>query len=137
MGYCMTQDDCRNFLLKKTNFSKALKAIKELKGGGRYGDARGRHYAWVTDSEYVTAKTLPDALQAWRWHLIVNEEGDATELIFEGEKLGDDEVLLRAIAPFVESGELCMRGEDGAVWKWEFRNKKLLEMQGRVVYSNE
>lgn len=137
MGYYMNQQSCTNFLIKSENFDKALAAVKGLAGKGTFPSVDGNHYAWVTDSRYVNAKTLEEAIEAWRWSLELDEKGDAVNLSFEGEKLGDDETLFKTIAPFVDSGELEMSGEDGAIWKWVFKRGQLFEFSGRVVYDEE
>ena len=47
---------------------------------------------------------------------------------FYGEKLGDDEIFLSALAPYVEDGSyLEFEGEDGYSWRWSFKNGKLVE----------
>ena len=135
MGYCVTQESCRNFLIKKSNKGKVLQAIKDLAGKETIADASGRHFSWV-DPNYEKAKTLGDAFSKWRWQIETNKVGDVINLQFEGEKLGDDYVLMCAIAPFVTSGDIEMRGEDGFMWRWVFKDKKCHELLGRVVYDD-
>lgn len=139
MGYYMTQRSS-NFTIKKSKFDDALKAIKKLlnnskqmSGGSSTGE---RWFSWVETTAFLNAKTLPDALMAWRWKATVSEKtGNIIDLFFIGEKIGDDEVLFNALAPFVERGSYIeMEGEDGNYWKWVF-NKKLTSLEGKVVYS--
>jgi len=115
------------FSIKKENFEKALAAIKALanetgKMGG--GSSSGeRWFAWTTTNEYVEAETLTDALEAWRWEPDFDEEGNINNIYFNGEKLGDDTVLFKAITPFVEEGSFIeMSGEDGSIWRWVFED---------------
>jgi hypothetical protein len=128
MGYRMQQLSCNGFMLKKANEKKALSEIKKL-------TRAGVHFCWA-DENYKKAKTLEEALDAWRWGLERDSEGNIFVLSFEGEKLGDDPILLSAIAPYVEDGgELEMQGEDGDRWKWVFHKGKLRELSGTTVYE--
>jgi len=140
MGYCMSQRNSE-FRIKKENFDAALAAIKALAskpeqmgGGSSSGD---RWYSWVTTEDFVNAPTLDKAIEAWRWGCFISEEtGDLVEICFDGEKLGDDTILLKALAPFVEAGSYIeMEGEDSCHWKWIFDGKTMEERQGRVVYE--
>ena len=129
------------FRIAKENLAGALAAIKamantpERMGGG---SSKGeKWYSWVDMKELADAKTLPEALMAWRWDCSINDAGDLVEINFDGEKLGDDPILLEAIAPFVEAGSYIeMEGEEGCHWKWCFDGKTMTEKSGRVVYED-
>lgn len=126
MGYYMTQRDS-SFLIKKENAAKALAALKRLKG---------KDYSWVGSASTEAAKTLTEMLDAWRWELIKNDNGDFVSIQFQGEKLGDDEVMFKAIAPFVEAGSwIEMDGEEQAIWRWVFDGKTVVENHGEVVFK--
>jgi len=103
------------------------------------------HYSWVRTYEFANATTLREALAAWRW---VDPNQDLTnpdnknknieELYFTGEKLGDDEVLMHAIAPYVEAGSYIeMVGEDDFHWRWYFDGTSCTEQVGQIVYTEE
>lgn len=143
MGYCMNQRDS-SFRIKAENRAKALQAIKDLAsrvdegGGGSYSGGRKTesYFSWVTTSEFSEARTLEAAMWAWRWQIEGEEGGDVDSIMFEGEKLGDDIFLLRAIAPYVEAGSFIeMQGEDGALWRWYFDGTGCTEQEGRVSFS--
>ena len=134
MGYSIRQLS-GSFLIKKKNMTKALRAVKALKGKETIKDCGGAHFAWVS-RDYLEAKTLKEALIDWRWNLEIDpKSGDGYDLYFDGEKSGDDEILFRAIAPFVEHGEIEMVGEDDCRWRWLFKNKKFYEQAGHIVYG--
>lgn len=135
MGYCMEQRDCAGFKIKAENVQKALKAIQALHGKESIKDASGRHFSWVGE-DFYKIDNLKDMLREWRWEGDFDEDGNIVYLSFCGEKLGDDEVLFEALAPFIESGaEIEMEGEDGSLWKWCFENGEMREKHGRVVYD--
>ena len=143
MGYCMNQRDAK-FRIVAANKVKALNAIKALasqtdKGGGGSwsgGKCIEKNFSWVTTEEFSGATTLHDAMWAWRWEIDTTDDGDVTSIMFEGEKMGDDTILLDAIAPFVEAGSYIeMQGEDGELWRWAFDGSKLIEQNARISWQ--
>lgn len=126
MGYCIEQIRCTNFLLKKENISKALEGIRALKG---------QKLEWI-DSNFWESKTLQEVLYNCRWSSEEhNKSKDIISLYFEGQKLGSDFIILKAIAPFVEYGEIEMQGEDGSRWLWKFSNGSVEELTARITYD--
>lgn len=143
MGYCMHQRGC-DFFIPKKNKAKALAAIKklaerkELMGGGSWSNGKqtDKWFSWVQTDEFVKAKTLKDAMVAWRWQIEEDDKGNVTSVYFDGEKAGDDEHLLRAIAPFVQDGSwIEMQGEDEAIWKWKFIKGAMHEKHARIIIA--
>lgn len=143
MGYCMSMYDCE-FHIPAANFAGALSAIKSLMkdedkmDGCEYksGGVTGRWYAWVNTSAVLEAETLSDALYAWRWEAHFSENGNVSYLHFLGEKSGQDDVLFRALAPYVTSGSfVAMRGEDGAIWRWYFDGNKCIEQNAVITFQ--
>jgi len=141
MGYCMNQRDA-SFRIKAENRAKALQAIKDLAsrvdegGGGCWSGGRKveAFFSWVRTEKFANASTLEDAMSEWRWE--IDGAADVDSIMFEGEKLGDDIFLLRAIAPYVEAGSFIeMQGEDGALWRWYFDGTGCIEQEGRVSFS--
>lgn len=146
MGYYMTQLNSV-FKIPKENEEKALAAVKklaereDLMSGGSWSDGKKQKcwFSWVDMEEMEKAATLDEAVRAWRWDLLRNQEDKSiVGICFEGEKMGDDDVLLRALAPFVaDKSYIEMRGEDDALWKWSFRDGELREVDGRIVFDDE
>jgi hypothetical protein len=135
-----------SFTIKAANKEPALNAIKQLAtqknkmSGGSWsgGKELSRNFSWVATEDFVDAKTLVEAFEAWRWSAEENKEGDICRLTFEGQKLGDDPVLLGAIAEFVEDGSyLEMIGEDGSLWRWAFEKGGFSEYSGIVSWSKQ
>ena len=131
MGYSMSLVDCA-FTIRARNKASALQAVRALAYDEpsmsgcavRHDNTVTRHYSWVTTDDFHLAKTLEVALQAWRWEPYIDKKtGDIVNLMFCGEKAGDDERLFAQLAPFVERGSyIQMSGEDGAVWRWVFKD---------------
>jgi hypothetical protein len=143
----------QEFLIRGKNKAGALAAIKgldpngtdsssaRLQGGRWDGEKQAkveRWFSWVDTKEYQDAETLEDALRAWRWPSDpqgVEPTEDVDHIAFDGEKIGNEEVLFDAIAPFVESGSFIeMHGEDGCQWRWLFRNGKCYEIYPELTW---
>jgi hypothetical protein len=145
MGYCMEQMGA-SFAILPENVMKALKAVKAMHkrvdqngGGGSWknGKTTARWYSWVSE-DFHLKNTLSEILHEWRWEIEHGEEGGVIGIQFEGEKLGDDEQLFDAIAPFVEEGSYIeMMGEDGTRWRWEFDGKMVVEQTMEQIMSDK
>ena len=135
MGYYMTQ---RNsvFHISAEQQDAALAAIQALAGTETIHDSSGQHFSWVAD-DFAQRTTLKDILDDWRWEPIYDEAtGDIVDMTFAGEKLGDDFVILRAIAPFVDAGSfLEMEGEDRTIWRWVFDGQTVTEEYTQIVWK--
>ena len=145
MGYCIEQRDC-DFRIKAENVDKARDAIKVLAsrvsegGGGTYrgGQTIEKYFSWVRTEDFANAETLEDAMRAWRYEVEFNGDGsgDVAWIMFHGEKYGDDEKLLQAIAPYVEPGCFIeMQGEDGALWRWTFNGTTMVEQNANISWE--
>jgi hypothetical protein len=151
MGYCMEMRTA-NFTIKAENRSAALKAIKAMAdrpedmGGGTYygGTRQVAHYSWMNGVDFHSFHTFPDAMDAWRWPVqedATNDDetfGDIIGIEFTGEKMGDDEKLFAAIAPFVEKGSYIeMQGEEGDIWRWVFDGEGVKEVMAKVSFGDD
>jgi len=143
MGYCIEMTE-GNFHIPAAKFGDALAAVKALilntdaMHGGSYegGERVERWYSWVNNAAVLESETLVDALDAWRWEAYCGDSEDISLIYFRGEKLGQDDILFRALAPYVTAGSyVAMRGEDGALWRWYFDGTNCIEQEGRVVYE--
>lgn len=124
MGYYMQQEECV-FKIKAENVPFALAAIKSIEGD---------HFSWVGD--FRPLDSFEKVMNEWRWDVYLDDKGNIVSIEFGGEKLGDDELLFTTIAPFVEPGSyIIMRGEEGALWKWKFDGKEMIETYARIVWD--
>lgn len=128
MGYYIEQKSA-DFKIRKENHASALGAIHRLMD-------KSQRFMWV-DPKYVhRAKTLSEALCAWRWEASVDEaSGDIVGISFIGQKSGDDELLFEAIAPFVEPGSnIVIIGEDQHIWRWYFDGSTCSEQDAKLTF---
>lgn len=142
MGYCMSQQNA-DFFIAAEDKDKALAALKKLgdntdnmRGGSWSGGGKQQSwYSWV-DMEFVNRYDLESAVRDWRWDLYCDDDGNVVEIMFEGEKLGQDEILFEALAPWVKSGSYIeMHGEDGSLWRWCFDDGKFKEKAANISWE--
>jgi hypothetical protein len=144
MGYHMNQRDAV-FKIKAENVDKTLEAVKGLAetvdengSGGACGGGKKTEtwYSWVTTEVFANANTLQEAMSEWRWDIDTDDEGNVVWIDFMGEKIGDEEFLFNAIAPYVEDGSFIeMQGEDGAIWRWNFTGEECFSENARIVWE--
>lgn len=142
MGYHMSlMED--SFFIPHELFCYCMAALRdiakrpELMSGSSWkaGDVVSKHFSWV-DMTYVNRKTLGEMIKCWRWEAQYDDEGNINGIYFSGEKYGDDEQLFRALAPHVKSGSyIQMQGEDGAIWRWAFKDGEVREKQATVSFE--
>ena len=143
MGYNMEQTDAK-FTILAANRRPCLAAIKSLIGKGTCRDSSGAHFAWVEDEDIEAARTVDAAFDAWGWGLISRPPsdedptaGDVTGIHFEAEKMGDEETLFAAVAPYVEPGSYIeMLGEDGDRWRWAFDGRTCKEIHAETRWPH-
>lgn len=142
MGYYVDMR-CDDVIIPKKNIAKALKAIngmftpERLKREARGGSSTGeKWYSWVKNPPEGGFPDLATALSAWSFETSVLDSGDLALDYFSGEKLGQEDLMLQEIAPYVdEGGFIECRGEDNAIWRWYFDGKKIIEQTGTVTYA--
>ena len=127
MGYHVEQLDS-GFFVAADVIPSLIETIHKLAENGQY--------SWVRDN-YIDSNDVTDIFRCWRWDIDMDKHGNIVDIRFDGEKLGDDEVFFKAIAPFVQDGSFIeMRGEDNAMWRWKFSNGKLREIYPEIIWGD-
>ena len=94
-----------------------------------------RDYSW-TKKGFSNHTSIKDLFEEWRYGCILSTKGYYLVNSFEGEKLGEDAALWKALAPFILDGSYVkFSGEDHAQWKYVFKDGKMKEKWGRTVYE--
>lgn len=142
MGYCMYQSDSV-FNISASNIKDVIKTIHALASdknkmfGGRWTPGVGKSeswYSWV-NMDFVNTNDIKEIFNCWRWDVTTDDDGNITDIYFDGGKLGDDVVLFETIAPYVNDGSyIQMRGEDEHIWRWCFNNGKLEEKSPTITW---
>jgi len=123
---CETHQRATEFFMEKDNIPAALQAVKDLKGYETCSDSPP-HFSWVS-SNFADKNTFESIMSAWRWSVMYDKEGNVIDIDFKGENLGDDALLLSAIAPFVEEGSyICIEANISDKWTWTFKNAVIHE----------
>ena len=91
----------------------------------------------MATADFQKARKLEDAMAAWRWEPETDESGDIVGLSHTGEKLGDDDVLFAALAPFVETGSYIEATGNGDAFRWRFTEGTCHVDSGRLVYVGD
>ena len=148
MGYFIEMID-HDFFIAAKDKDAALNAMFDMwlpeknarMSGGSWGQGRNETwYSWMNNSAEAfrnrTVESLEKALDEWGYEPETDDEGNIIGLYFEPNKIGDEDQMFAAIAPFVRPGStLDFRGEEGAVWRWEFNGQTIVEKTGRVVFE--
>jgi hypothetical protein len=144
MGYCidLVKSD---FFLAADQKPAAMAAMRQLAlhasdGSGMGGGARW--FSWMNGTPFSTdwkgpfRATLEEVFDDWRYPVKTDEAGNIVGIYFNGEKLGDELVFFKSIAPYVREGSyLNMSGEDGERWQWFFDGTTCEEKAGTVIYG--
>lgn len=96
------------------------------------------HFMWINDSsDFLNTHSLEDALRVWRWNALMDEHGGIEELTFEGENLGDEDILFSVLAPYTADGSsIVVVGEDGFVWRWLFEKGSVRRQNATLVFED-
>lgn len=133
MGYCMDQRESSIFIAKKDR-PKLKAAINALMS--RASAQPGGKFRWVDTATVLQARKLDEQLEEWLWAPEYDADGNIIDLIFQGEKAGDDIELFKAIAPYVQAGSFIeMQGEDGTLWRWHFDGADCEELDAEVRFT--
>jgi len=128
MGYYV-QIEIDNVVIPADKVEYCLKAINKLQ-------EKDRSWSWVEKGE---RENLQEAFSAWRYSSNFDLEGNLTLEYFEGEKLGDDEILFNTIAPFIRDNDpkpmISCVGEEHERWRYIFDNGTITEQTAKIVWE--
>ena len=134
MGYYVRSfTDENNFKVRKENFDNAYKAMvalnenDDLKRGGSYGPngMTEKWFSWMDPNYPDSCPDFQSVMGALGFVTEYDANGDLVKLEYDN-KMGQEDVFLQAIAPYVESGShMVWHGEDGMVWVQIFKNGQI------------
>jgi len=128
MGYCIDLTD-NKFKIKKENEFNVLIALKEFA-------EKNTHIRWVDNVVIEEANDIFSAFEEIRYILSYDDNGDFILSYYSGEKLGDDEVILNAIAKYVEPNSyLQFCGEDGEIFRYVFDGETCKEKIPKISWE--
>lgn len=128
MGLCIIQTDSK-FFIKASDVQEAFKAILNI-------PESDYKYGWGNYSGVQSAESFEEAMEEWRYEISLDEDNNIVECEFNGEKLGIDLVMFKAIAPYVkEDSFIEMNSEDGDNWRYVFKEGKCTEVAPKVSWD--
>jgi hypothetical protein len=132
MGYYVRGDSYK-FMLKAGQEDAIRAAIRELnthdelKNGGQSkgGVTVQKWFSWMNDFDYDSDFTTVELLERLGFDVTVNEDGDITNLFYDG-KTGQEDLFLATLAPFIEDGSsIDWQGEEDERWRWVFEGGEM------------
>ena len=106
MGYDIWQRDS-SFCIRKENFPGLVKAAIQ-----RFPDL------------FDERSSVREILGEFDFEVDKDAEGNLSDIVFTGEKAGNEDDLFETIAPFVEQGSsVSFYGEDNSIWQYCFDGK--------------
>jgi hypothetical protein len=129
MGYCMDMARCTTGI-KCQDQNKAIKAVKDyVKENGRF--------SWTEVDAILRADNIFELMDELRYVLKYDEVKDVYTIdYFNGEKLGNDHTIFDILAPFMTDGYIEYNGEDGAIWRYVFKNGRMREKQPKISWED-
>lgn len=126
MGYYMYQVGC-DFGIHAGKIQNVIEAIKEV--------AEDTPECYGLDMDIIrNGTTIQKIMEEFGWSPTIDYDGCVDGINFIAEKMGDDERLFEAIAPFVNEGSyIQMYGGDNDQWKWKFVNGKCIRKGLKLV----
>jgi hypothetical protein len=112
------------------------KTHNDQKRGGSYSDGvkKSSWFSWMPENYPETLSTAKEILDELGFEVTLDEQGNIIDLHYNN-KMGQEDLFLKAIAPFVKEGSFInWAGEDGTNWQYFFDGKKMIEKQGQVVF---
>ena len=109
MGYDVSNRGCK-FFISRNFFGNAAVALRGYLKRCGYGPANN--------------DSLVDMLSDHCWVVDKDKDGNINEIYLDDDRLGDDQDMFEAIAPFVQAGSyIAFEGEDGFIWCFYFDGK--------------
>ena len=114
-----------------------LNHYDHLKSCGTYGGGKeiSRHFSWMPE-DLSTIPTCAEMLKELGFELSVDGTDGVIVATGYDNKVGDEEVFIAAIAPWIESESYFdWRGEDGDQWRWAFDSGEMYVQRGHIVWG--
>ena len=153
MGYYVSMSGS-NVAIKKEHLADAYKAMCELNehdelktGGSSLGN---KWFAWMPEHYPTECEDAKEILEYLGFSVSTQDDGGLWISGYDS-KIGQEEVFLYAIAPYVDLTDWAKErvdrtgvelvpemewvGEDGEFWKYIFKDKKMYSAHGKKEYG--
>lgn len=109
----------QSFFILAENKPRALVAIKDIKTDSC------PYSIWAAAQGIVFGKIFEEGMVGWRYCPLVDTEQNVVWLRFLGDNLLDDEVLFRALAPYIRDESYLDIDSSDRKWRWSFQDGQL------------
>ena len=124
-------EDAYEALMKLNDVPDDKKNGGSFSGGGRTAS----WFSWMPQD----LTTIPDARAVFDllgFETQYEDDGGLLVMSYDN-KTGQEGVFFAAAAPFItDESEFYWTGEDGIQYKWEFRDGKMMWLDGQTVYTH-
>jgi hypothetical protein len=145
MGYYASISDADWFMSAKHE-EAALQTLKDLnkpendhlKNGGSWsgGEKTSSWYSWMPSDYDQHVVSVAQVLEMLGFEVEATDAG--TRILFYDSKVGNENVFLAALAPYVEDGSyIVWTGEDGARWRHIYEGGKMYEQVPTITWGPE
>jgi hypothetical protein len=130
-----------NFYIERDRKEEALRLFKNNMLAyvdilGRGGSLTAKWFSWTDTAFLLAATTIEEVLDHFGWAPEHDDKENIIDLYFENEKIGQEDLLFKTIAPCVREGSfLDIDGEEGEMWRWYFDGTDMIEQLGTVSYA--
>lgn len=129
MGYEIRVDKSK-ILIKKENFYSIVDAIASIP----------HRMAWTERNDIQHIAKIRDIAKMFEylwWPVEFDRDGNISHIEYAApeHKIGDEEVWLEAISPYVEYCCIQVSGEDGDLWRWIISDGKFRKIRPEIKWN--
>lgn len=117
------------FVALKMEFCTDAYIQAHARGGSWSGGQQvSWHYSWVDTTRLQQASSVWEIMALFFDDAVTQHQDGASFALEYDNKLGQEELLFRNLAPFIAPGSYVRwEGEDGLRWRWEFDGTTMVE----------
>jgi hypothetical protein len=137
MGYRIDKDTIKsNFFIVKDNFHNTFIKAKDI----ILQQQLLKEFCRVDIVEVVNATNLEELVDAMRWELKLDEQGNAIAIYNHGLNVAEEELLFRSLAPFIKHGSFIEYEREACSGKqkhrFEYKNGEVEEKSWLMDFDN-
>jgi hypothetical protein len=140
MGYYVDLVEADFIIPETEEVLEALRAMpKKYKAVQRGGSSNGeKWFSWMNDTEIESAESVQSVFEMLGFECEKDKYGVPNTFSLESynSKTGQEDLFLAVVAQFMpEDSYTEWRGEDGEIWRYTVRSKKLMVQSSRVEWN--
>lgn len=137
MGYCYSVMDS-SFRIQSHHYTDMMDHLIKWHNKMK---ATNCQLKWMDHDNALTLLEQGDLIEyfgLWLYDAKIDiTTGDICDLVWGGEKIGDEYNMFEQIAPWVDDESyLNCQGEDGEMWRWYWRQGNLYQIEAEIHYPD-